>query len=108
MNEQNELTQQITTALEAKPLIAVPDDFSARLMAALPQKNIVRLPQALPEGSHYGQRVTLAMLAFMLLGMVAAAALLGRSGAWSLAEDFLFLQFGTLTLWFVLSRRRVF
>jgi hypothetical protein len=108
LNEQDELTRRITAALERKPSIAAPADFTSRLMAAVPPRPKLRVPQALPERSHYGQLVTVAMLALMLVAMVVAAAFTGRSSAWSLAEDFVFLQFGALTLWFVLSRRRVF
>lgn len=107
MNEQDELTQRITAVLESKPHIAAPADFSARLMARLPEQPTRRVLPAMREPSHYGRLVTLTMLALMLVAMVCAAVFSGHSSAWSLAEDLLFLQFGALTLWFVLSRRRV-
>jgi len=108
MNEQDELTQRITAALEMKPSIAVPADFFTRLLARLPQRRAMRGLPAMPLRSNYGQRVTLVMLALLLVAMVCAAAIFGRSDAWNLAEDVLLLQFGALTLWFVLSRRRLF
>lgn len=106
MNEQDELTQRITAALDTKPAIAAPADFSARLMARLPEQPTRRVLPAMRETSNYGQMVTLAMLVLLLVAMVFAAVFFGRSSAWNLAEDLLFLQFGALTLWLVLSRRR--
>jgi hypothetical protein len=105
LNEQDHMMQQITAALEAKPSMVAPADFSARLMARLPQKPAPQVLPVMPQRSSYGRIVMLAMLAVMMAAMVFAASIFGHSTAWTIAEDVLFLQFGALTLWFVLSRR---
>ena len=107
MNEHDDLMQRITTALETSPRIAAPPDFSARLMARLPQAPRRRTLQAMPLRSQYGWLSMQVMLAVMMLGMVCAAIFVRQSSVWLLVEDLLFLQFGALSLWMALSRRRV-
>lgn len=107
MNEDHEVTQQITDALELRPQIAAPADFTARFMAHLPHEAPRRTLPAMPRPSHYGRLAMQAMLALVMLGMLLVAIFFGRSGTWAVVQEILFLQFGTLTLFMVLAWRRV-
>jgi hypothetical protein len=109
LNEQDAWTLRITAALEAKPSIPVPEDFSSRMAARLPSRPATtRVIPKLIYRSHYGRITTQAMLAVLLAGMLLASALERHSGAWSVVQITLFSQFCALMLWLVLSRRRVF
>ena len=108
MNEQDEIMQRITAALEAKPPINAPADFSSRMAARLSRKPARRILPILSRRSQYGRFATHMALALLLAAMLGIPLLGRQSGTWSFVQTALFTQFCALMLWLVLSRRRVF
>lgn len=99
----------ITSALEAKPDVPVPDDFAARMMARLPEGQTHRLsvPVSVTSGSQFGRLAAYVSLVLLLAGMAVLAPRAQDSAVWLSLQGLLFLQFCALLLWAGMSRRRL-
>ena len=95
----DQLDRQLTTALEAVPHIAVPDDFAARVMSRVPAPQIAA--QSLPSRASIGRRVAIVAAMVLVIAMIVFAApthganqLSRTSLLWTVAAEFV-----ALTAW---------
>ncbi len=97
---QDETMTGLIRALEIVPSVDVPDNFTARVMARIPQKQSrVNLRYARALAPRYGRT-----MAFVSLGVLVAAMLLvtyftGASGSWSALQFVLLLQLAAYVMW---------
>jgi hypothetical protein len=109
LNDHDPLMTDITTVLEVPPQVAVPQDFSARLMARLPQQphKRYRIPDGMPARAQYGRITTLASVGLLLMAMLLVGLLTQPSLARTLMQTTLFVQFCAVLLWMALGWRKV-
>ncbi len=107
---EKELESRLDAALSAAPAVAVPEDFAARVMQALPPRKLpVRAPMPrIPASPSVGYRVSLAALAVLAVVMVAAGLAMGAAHpVVKLAVESTFAgEFALLMVW-VARRPRV-
>lgn len=100
--QDEQLEARITERLEASPEVQIPADFTARLMARVPQRRFaasVRIPMRTHHASA-GQRTAIASIAILTLLLITAifAAPQTTFVAYGL-EPLLALQLGALLYW---------
>lgn len=110
MNEthepQDKLTAALQQALEAQPAVNVPSDFTARMMARIPQQSTPRrrIADAVITTPGYGRKSIFAALGVLLILMLVTAAL-PSSDTSHIFQLVLFLQAGIYALWLCFGKR---
>ena len=98
MNDAHELDERLTAALAARPVVAISDDFTLRVMERIPAQ---RMREFVPDASRVGRRfgfAALALLAATMFGLVPLAGTTGH-GAVTAVEWTLCAELVGLTLW---------
>lgn len=97
---------RITRALEQAPAVTVPADFTARVMAQLPERKVARVRAGFEmRRTHYGRNAMLAG-AVLLCCLLLVGAIASKGGAaWWLAEWTALAQLAGITLWCGLAWR---
>jgi hypothetical protein len=97
MPEMNE-EDRITRALEQAPAVMVPAEFTARVMARLPERKVERVSAGFRvRRTHYGRNAMLAGAALLLCCLLVAGH--GGGTAWQLAEWMALTQLAGIALW---------
>ena len=94
---------RIVRALEQAPAVPVPADFTARVMAQLPERKVARVSEwrgLLLRRTHYGRNAMLAGAA-VLCCLLIVTGVAGHEGsaAWRLAEWTALAQLAGIALW---------
>ncbi len=107
MGDQDKLMLRITASLERRPVVNVPEDFAARVMARVPARPVrARMPMMVVR-QRYGVMALRAAVVVLLVTMLVIAAVFGRSSSWSLLELTCLVEMAGLVLWMGLGRRRI-
>jgi hypothetical protein len=92
--------ERITRVLEQAPMVAVPSDFAARLMAQLPERKVARVPVSFfVRRTHYGRNAMVAAAALLCCLLVAGGIASHGNPVWRLAEWTALAQLGGIALW---------
>lgn len=90
------LERRLTQALESVPLVAISDDFSARVMAHIPVRRTLRYE--IPAHASIGRRVAFAAIALLFVAMFVFALQTGTmnpairdAAIWAVAAEFIIL-----------------
>ncbi len=96
-----------TRALEQAPAVAVPAEFTARVMARLPERKVARVPAdgLFVRRTHYGRNAMLAGAGLLCCLLVAGVVASNGSAAWRLAEWTALAQLAGIALWCGLAWR---
>jgi hypothetical protein len=112
MNETNEQQDKFTAALlqalETPPQVNVPSDFTARMMARIPQREQPRsrFANAVITAPSYGRKATVVALVVLVVLMFAfTPAAAGKPNTWTTIELVLLIQLSVFVLWLGFSRR---
>jgi hypothetical protein len=99
---------RITRALERAPAVAVPAEFTARVMGRLPERKVARVPAdgLFVRRTHYGRNAMLAGAGGLLCSLLVAGVVASNGGAaWRLAEWTALAQLAGIALWCGLAWR---
>ena len=99
---------RITRMLEQAPAVAVPADFSARVMERLPEPKVGRVTAGLGSfvrRTHYGRSAMLVGAVLLCCLLVAGAVASNGNAAWRLAEWTALAQLSGIALWYGLAWR---
>ena len=111
MNEphepQDKLTAALLQALETAPQVSVPSDFTARLMARIPQQPRPRrrFADAVITAPSYGRKAIFGALIVLTILMFAFTPAAGTSRTWMTMELVLLVQFSAFVLWLGFGER---
>lgn len=113
MNETNEPQDKLTAALlqtlETAPEITVPSDFTARMMARIPQQQTAprrHFADAVIKAPSYGRKAIFGALVVLVVLMFAFTPIARTSyNSWTTIELVLLAQLSVFVLWLGFSKR---
>ena len=105
-SDADEMERRLERALEAVPVVRIPDDFAMRVAAQVPA-NVVAARRATPTGTSFeiGNRIAWVVAAVLLVAMfVLAPAAAASAGTKRWLEFALDIEFAALAVWLSLRR----
>lgn len=94
---------RLTRALERAPSVIVPADFTAKVMARIPERKVARYGFLLPQRTHYGRNLMLGGAVLLCCLLIAGAIVWQTTAAWRLAEWTILAQLAGIALWYGLA-----
>lgn len=107
LGQQDKLTATLLQALETPPPVTVPSDFTARMLARIPQQPAPRrrFADAVIPAPSYGRKATIGALIVIVALMFAFTPAAGRSNTWTGIELVLLVQLSAFVLWLGFGKR---
>lgn len=90
---------RITRVLDDAPAVTVPTEFTAAVMARLPQRTLARYEVLLRQRTHYGRKAMLVGAVLLCCLLVFGAVTRQGTIAWQVAEWIILAQLAGIVLW---------
>jgi len=106
--QQDKLSAALLQSLETAPEVHVPTDFTARMMARIPQHKAPhrRFANAVIKAPNYGRKALFGALIVLVVLMFAFTPIARTSyNSWTTIELVLLAQFSVFVLWFSFGKR---